>query len=150
MPATTTPFDFQGARPVVLDTNCVLDLWVFEDPGAAPLRAALTQGAVGWRATPGMRDELARVLGYPRVVPRLASTGRRAADVLAAFDRFAAIDAPAVRAPVHCSDPDDQPFIDLAVHWRAVLFSKDASVTGLTCRLAPLGVTVLRGWPPEF
>ena len=146
MPATTTSFDFQGTRPVVIDTNCVLDLWVFEDPGAAPLRAALLQGAVRWRATPGMRDELARVLGYPQIVPRLASAGRRAADVLAAFDRFAALEAPAARAPVQCRDPDDQPFIDMAVHWRAVLLSKDASVTGLAQRLAPLGVTVLRGW----
>ena len=141
------PFDFLGTRPVVIDTNCVLDLWVFEDPGATPLRAALTQSSVRWRATPGMRDELARVLGYPRVAPRLTSAGRRAADVLAAFDRFAAIEAPAARAPVQCRDPDDQAFIDLAVRWRAVLFSKDASVTGLAHRLAPLGVTVLRGWP---
>ena len=132
---------------VVIDTNCVLDLWVFQDPGVAPLRDALLQGAVQWRATAGMRDELARVLTYPQIVPRLTASGRTAHEVLAAFDRFAAPSEPVARAPVPCRDPDDQPFIDLAVHWRATLFSKDARVTGLARRLAPLGVIVLRAWP---
>ena len=132
---------------VVIDTNCVLDLWVFQDAGMTPLRAALAQGAVRWRATPGMRDELARVLAYPQIVPRLALPGRGAADVLRAFDQFARIEAAALRCAVRCRDEDDQPFIDLAVQWRATLFSKDARVTGLARRLAPLGVTVLRQWP---
>ena len=35
---------------IVIDTNCVLDLWVFQDAGMTPLRAALAQGAVRWRA----------------------------------------------------------------------------------------------------
>ena len=132
---------------VVIDTNCVLDLWVFQDTGVARLRAALEAGRLRWRATTGMRDELARVLTYPQIAPRRGPPGRTAADVLAAFDRHAQIEALAVRASVHCRDPDDQPFIDLAVHWRATLFSKDARVTGLARHLAPLGVTVLRAWP---
>lgn len=94
-----------------------------------------------------MRDELARVLAYPQIVPRLALPGRGAADVLRAFDQFARIEAAALRCAVRCRDEDDQPFIDLAVQWRATLFSKDARVTGLARRLAPLGVTVLRQWP---
>ena len=34
-----------------------------------------------------MRDELARVLGYPLIAARLAQNGRDAEGVLAAFDR---------------------------------------------------------------
>ncbi|MDO5692250.1 MAG: PIN domain-containing protein [Pseudomonadota bacterium] len=131
---------------VVIDTNCVLDLWVFQDPGVAPLHAALAAGRLCWRATPGMRDELARVLGYPRIVPRLVRAGRTADEVLRSFDGVTCIEPAAAHAPVRCRDPDDQPFIDLAVHWRATLLSKDARVFGLARRLAPLGVTVRRAW----
>ena len=135
---------------VVIDTNCVLDLWVFQDAGMTPLRAALAQGAVRWRATPGMRDELARVLAYPQIVPRLALPGRGAADVLRAFDQFARIEAAALRCAVRCRDPDDQPFIDLAVTHGALLLSKDAAVLGLTRRLRAQGIHVMSKWPPAL
>ena len=132
--------------PVVIDTNCVLDLWVFDDPAARPLRAALEGGALRWLATAGMRDELARVLAYPRLAPRLAPAGPAPQAVLAAFDARAELVPPAAPTPVRCRDPDDQPFIDLAVAWRATLLSKDARVLGLAHRLAPLGVQVQRAW----
>ena len=60
------------ARLLVLDTNIVLDAFVFSDPAALPLRAGLEDGSLQWIATPDMRVELARVLGYPQIVPRLA------------------------------------------------------------------------------
>ena len=130
--------------PVVIDTNCVLDLWVFRDPSAAPLRAALESGALHWLATAGMRAELARVLTYPSIAPRLAPPGPAPREVLAAFDGLARRVPAAPPTAVRCRDPDDQPFIDLAVAWRATLLSKDARVLGLARRLAPLGVEVRR------
>jgi len=132
------------AQPVVIDTNCVLDLWVFADPGAQPLRQALENGAQRWLATGAMRDELARVLGYPSITARLPPAG--AGPVLAAFDAHAQLSEPAALAPVRCRDPDDQPFIDLAVACRATLWSKDAALLQLARPLAALGVTVRRGW----
>lgn len=133
---------------VVIDTNCVLDLWVFQDPAATALRAALMAGQVRWFATSAMRAELARVLDYPQIAARLAPHGPATAhDVLAAFDRWAALQETAPRAPVRCRDPDDQCFIDLAVQHRTWLLSKDARVTGLARRLVPLGVRVQRHWP---
>ena len=72
---------------VVLDTNIVLDAFVFSDTAALPLRAGLEDGSLQWIATPDMRVELARVLGYPQIVPRLAFYALDAAVVLAAFDR---------------------------------------------------------------
>ncbi|MFD1894280.1 putative toxin-antitoxin system toxin component, PIN family [Ottowia beijingensis] len=132
---------------IVIDTNCVLDLWVFHDPAVDALRAALTTGRLRWIATPPMREELARVLAYPRIATRLGRPGPTRDAVLAAFDEWVVpVDVP-VPASVRCRDPDDQGFIDLAVARRALLLSKDARVTGLARRLAPLGVHVLRRWP---
>lgn len=149
MPAAAPkkPLSSLALSPVVIDTNCVLDLWVFQDPGVAALRPALAGGQLRWLATCAMRDELARVLGYPQIAARLAPRGPAAGEVLAAFDRWAVLTEPAPRAPVRCRDPDDQGFIDLAVQHRACLLSKDARVTGLARRLAPLGVSVQTRWP---
>ncbi|MBO9515338.1 MAG: PIN domain-containing protein [Variovorax sp.] len=128
---------------VVLDTNIVLDLLVFDDPARAPLAAALAAGELRWLATAAMRDEFARVLGYPLIVSRLAALGRRAADVLADFDaRAHQVEGLPARAPCACSDPDDQIFIDLAVAHRARLVSKDRAVLAMQKRLAALGVAV--------
>ena len=135
-------------QPLVLDTNVVLDAFVFADERAQPLLPALAQGRVTWIATTAMRDELERVLGYARIVPRLAFYGLAAADVLAAFDRFARIlDVPG-KAPATCSDPDDQKFIDLAVARSALLLSRDAAVLSMTNRLARLDVAVRAAFAP--
>ena len=144
-------------RPcLVLDTNIVLDMWVFHDAATQPLRQAVQAGAWDWLATTAMRAELARVLTYPKVQARLARAAggveRHAADVvnaveegaravLAAFDAHTrCVDAPA-KARVTCSDPDDQAFIDLAVAHRCCVISKDKAVTSMKKRLETLGAT---------
>jgi putative PIN family toxin of toxin-antitoxin system len=125
---------------MVLDTNIVLDIFVFNDPASQPLKQALEGGQVRWLATQGMRDELERVLAYPQIVPRLAFYQLDAADVLAQFDRHAQLVPAAPKATVTCSDADDQPFIDLAVTHRATLLSKDRAVLCMAKRLSALGV----------
>lgn len=125
---------------LVLDTNIVLDVFVFADEAARPLRAALDDGRVQWVATAAMRDELARVLAYPQIVPRLAFYGLQAGDVLAGFDRHAVVVEAPAKAPVTCSDPDDQIFIDLAVARQALLLSKDRAVLSMKKRLAAWSV----------
>lgn len=127
---------------VVLDTNLALDLLVFDDPACVPLRAALQRGDLRWIATAAMRDELARVLGYPLIVVRLARISRGADEVLAAFDAQATTLADAPAAKCRCDDPDDQVFIDLAVAHGARLLSKDRAVLVMRGALAALGVTV--------
>jgi len=129
-----------GAAAIVLDTNIVLDAFVFADEAARPLRTALEQGRLRWLATAAMREELARVLGYPQIVPRLAFYELRADDVLAAFDRHAIVVAAPAKAPVTCADPDDQKFIDLAVARQALLLSKDRAVLSMKKRLAAWSV----------
>jgi len=128
-------------RTLVIDTNVVLDLLVFRDPAAAPLHEGLAQGRLRWLATAAMRDELARVLGYPAVARRLEAAGLMPRQVLDDFDgRSNLVDAPA-RCGVECSDPDDQCFIDLAVHHGCALLSKDAAILSLKSRLAALQVS---------
>ncbi len=134
-----TPVPSVGAL-VVLDTNIVLDAFVFSDAAALPLRAGLESGSLQWIATADMRAELARVLGYPQIVPRLAFYQLSADDVLAAFDRHAQAVEAAPKAPVTCSDPDDQKFIDLAVAHYCPLLSKDRAVLDMRKRLLALGV----------
>ena len=121
----------------VLDTNIVLDLWVFNDPLVQPLREVLgllelpalpepsgqpEQAETAqpeptrprWLATPVMREELARVLTYPHLVRRQALDQRVAEQVLAAYDRSVTLCPPAPKARFTCTDGDDQKFIDLA------------------------------------
>ncbi len=127
-------------KKVVLDTNIVLDLYVFKDPATFALHAALESGSYQWIATQPMRDELARVLAYPQIVPRLAFYQLTATDVLAKFDQFAQAVPVAPKASVTCKDGDDQKFIDLAVQHQAALLSKDNAVLCMSKRLLALGV----------
>lgn len=129
-------------RPLILDTNMVLDLLVFNDPQIAPVRYLLAQGAVRWIADAAQRVELERVLGYAQIAPRVSFYGLSAAGVLAAFDAGVSYlpEAPPIR--VICKDPDDQHFLALAVQHQALLLSKDKAVLTLRKRLGLLGATL--------
>ena len=126
---------------LVIDTNVVLDLLVFGDPGARPLHEGLAAGTLHWLATAAMREELARVLAYPKLAPRVAFHRGSAASVLEDFDRHARLVEVPPKAEVSCGDPDDQKFIDLAVAHRCTLLSKDREVLRMRKRLAQLQVT---------
>lgn len=127
---------------LVIDTNVTLDLLVFDDPAAQALHAGLIAGRWQWLATPAMRDELARVLGYPRIARWLARGQRSAVQVLAAFDAQVQLQPVPAGAPVICQDPDDQKFIDLALAHQALLLSKDQALLCLRKRLLAHGVRV--------
>lgn len=135
------------SSPVVIDTNIVLDIWVYQDPATPPLLQALKEGELRWLATLPMREELLRVLDYPHIALRRERDGLSAQDVLAHFDGLAQIQAVAPKAPYMCKDEDDQKFIDLAVAHQALLLSKDRQVLMLTNRLARLGVAVQKIGP---
>jgi putative PIN family toxin of toxin-antitoxin system len=131
-------------RPVrrVLDTNIVLDLWVFDEPKALALRQSVENGLTHWLATSAMREELARVLAYPQIVKRLTHRSLAADTVLGHFDRWAHMQPDAPKAPYACKDTDDQKFIDLAVTHQAALHSKDAQVLCMRKRLERCGVAL--------
>ena len=148
-PAVAPPAAGSG-RALVLDTNVVLDLLVFADPATALLPGLLASGALRWVATADMRSELARVLGYPKVAPRVAFYGLTPESVLARWDAAVHMVAPAPRTSVLCTDADDQPFIDLAVQHSALLLSKDRAVRKLRKRLTLLGADVATGIAPDL
>jgi putative PIN family toxin of toxin-antitoxin system len=127
---------------IILDTNIVLDLFVYHDPLQATLDKALRAGRLQWLATSAMRDELARVLDYPQVARRRLIKEQSVDAVLAQMDSLAKFVAPAPKAPYTCKDPDDQIFIDLACEHQCVLLSKDKAVLAMRSRLARLGATV--------
>jgi putative PIN family toxin of toxin-antitoxin system len=133
---------------LVIDTNVVLDLFVYEDPATVPLRAVLADPQTRWLATPVMREELNRVLAYPQVVKRLVARSLTAEAVLSTFDARAQLADTAPKAPYVCKDADDQKFIDLAAAHTAVLLSKDKAVLCMAKRLARLGVSVSRQGTP--
>lgn len=127
---------------VVLDTNVVLDIWWFRDPGAAGLARAVETGGLEWIASAPMRIELVDVLGRPSFT---ASEGR-AATVLASFDRWARVWAGELTAaPWRCVDADDQIFIDLALtagaRW---LFSRDRALLDLARGARARGCDILQ------
>jgi putative PIN family toxin of toxin-antitoxin system len=131
-------------QSVVIDTNIVLDLWVYQDPATPPLLQALQAGQLKWIATAPMREELLRVLDYPHIATRRAQEGLSAQDVWTKFDDLVHLQEVAAKASYICKDADDQKFIDLAVAHQALLLSKDKQVLRLTNRLARLGVLVRR------
>ena len=126
----------------VLDTNIVLDLWVFDDPQAVALRESVETGSTQWLATAAMREELARVLAYPQIAKRLVHRALPVDAVLGHFDRWAQLQPDAPKAPYACKDADDQKFIDLAVQHTAALHSKDAQVLCMKKRLERCGVAL--------
>ena len=132
-----------SAKTIVLDTNIVLDLWLYLDPATPALREALTSKRVDWVATKAMRDELERVLAYTNIVLRMQKGRLVAEDVLAEFDRFARLVPLADRAPYVCKDLDDQKFIDLAYAYSCALVSKDKAVLTMRNRLGRVGVSVV-------
>ena len=129
---------------VVLDTNIVLDVFVFNDSAAEPVRQALAEQQLDWLATQPMRDELDRVLAYPKIALRLAFYKLAAGDVLAKFDQHARLVPVAPKASLNCSDADDQKFIDLAVQHQALLLSKDKAVISMSKRLLAQGIHARR------
>lgn len=128
-----TPLSFP--LPVVLDTNVVLDLLVFDDPISRPLAEALTQGSLMAWADAETLLELERVLTLP--IFRLDSARQR--DVYARYQRMvhqapATAAAPLPELP-RCRDRDDQKFLLLTARAGAAwLVSKDKRVLSLADR----------------
>jgi putative PIN family toxin of toxin-antitoxin system len=136
------------APSVVLDTNIVLDLWLYQDPATPPLLQALQDGGLRWLSTAVMREELVRVLAYAHIAQRLQGAALSAEALLQQVDRYATRCEVAPKAPYTCKDPDDQKFLDLAAAHRATLVSKDKAVLTMRNRMARIGVEVTRVWAP--
>ncbi len=137
--------DYEGVapRPLILDTNVVLDMLIFDDPHIPPIRALVAAGKLRWIADQAQRIELERVLQYSQIAPRVAYYGKTVEGVLAAFDAAVEYVPEAQKIRFTCTDPDDQHFLDLASAHKALLVSKDKAVLKLRKRVAQYyGATV--------
>ena len=99
--------------PVVLDTNVVLSLWMFEDPALVRLRAAVESGALRPLSREDCLGELARVLAYPQFAQSPERQTEIAATYRARCTLVEPVAPPACELP-NCLDRDDQKFLELA------------------------------------
>lgn len=133
------PQDPSPVTEAVIDTNVLLDWLVFADPGVSALTAAVRNGALRWVATVPMLDELRHVLDRPPL------NTRRPADLEDAIAACCHLvpEPPDTHRRLVCTDPDDQKFIDLALHrgspW---LISRDRALLKLARRALAQGVRV--------
>ncbi|KFE72165.1 putative toxin-antitoxin system toxin component, PIN family [Hyalangium minutum] len=130
-----SPAPLSFPLPVVLDTNVVLDLLVFDDPVSRPLAEALAQGSLIAWADAETLLELERVLTLP--IFKLDEVRQR--DVYARYlsqvrQVPASIQEPLPELP-RCRDRDDQKFLLLTARAGAAwLVSKDKRVLSLADR----------------
>lgn len=126
----------ESVRPIVLDTNIVLDLLVFaQESSIRPTADLLAARALRWVSNERQRVELQRVLSYPQLAPRVAHWGHTTDSVLAAFDACATLLGAAPRCRCICTDADDQHYLDLAAAHAAILLSRDRAVLKLRKRM---------------
>jgi len=131
---------------VVIDSQSLFDWMVFRDPVCAGWATALAGQEWEWIFTSAIKAEFdfvaAKGFGarWPVDAEAVASAwSRHAHEVLEPSP-------PGAGARLHCSDPDDQKFIDLAVAARAhTLVTRDKALLRLARRaLALHGVRVCR------
>ncbi|MBS2131734.1 PIN domain-containing protein [Burkholderia thailandensis] len=121
MPSSDAP---RAGRRVVLDSNVWIDILVFDDPDARPIRDALETGAITALIDVRCLIELERVLDYPqfkarevdkaaalatvaRLSVRVAGPGRGDARAAAATDAGANASPALAASPEHVPDAGD-------------------------------------------
>lgn len=130
-----------GVASLVLDTNVLLDLWLFDDPSTRPLRAAIEAGRLRPLRSADCDAEFAEVIGRPQF--GLDEASRRSM-----LERWTACSEPIARvasAPLACADPGDQKFLDAAFSAGAdVLLTRDKVLLKLARRAEAAGLRIRR------
>jgi uncharacterized protein len=130
-------------RSAVLDTNVLLDWWVFRNPRVAPWSRRIEAGELRWLACPHMRTEFELQLARPA----LARWQPDAAAALAGFDALALVqpDPPTAGPALRCRDADDQVFLDLALaHQSKWLLTFDKDLLSLARRARRFDLDIIR------
>jgi putative PIN family toxin of toxin-antitoxin system len=124
----------------VIDTNVLLDFWVFDDAASRPLRAAVESGQVNALRSGDSVDELTQVIMREKF--ELATEARFG--ILRDWDRLATPVERVFAAPFACSDQADQKFLDLAYTARADwLVTRDNALLKLARRARRDGLKIL-------
>ena len=128
-------------KPVVLDTNILLDIFVFDDQRASNLKKAIVDGSIAAIASQKTFLEFADVISRPLFKLNTARQGA----ILTQWQSIAQLhdDSNLAPAPWKCQDPDDQIFLDLAYQLRpAILISKDNAVLKIAGRAAQENILI--------
>lgn len=139
---TSLPANAVGEAPapqptceLLLDTNVVLDLWLFQDPRLQRLREQLADGRSRWLATEPMLIELAfvRERDFTRRYQRSPELANPPCTLVPAASQA---------APWRCRDGDDQKFLDLAWQLKRPLWTRDRDLLSCAKRAAKQGVVI--------
>lgn len=128
-------------KPVVLDTNILLDIFVFNDERALQLKKALFDKATQFLASQKTIEEFSDVISRPLF--KLDKQTQTA--ILAQWQSIAEQqdDSNLASAPWQCQDPDDQIFLDLAYQLRpTILISKDNAVLQIAHKAASENILI--------
>ena len=128
-------------KPIILDTNILLDIFVFEDVRADRLRNAVLNRQIKTYSNQTSVEELRDVISRPL----FALEEARQAEVMRQWQSLSqSIEDPKLEpAPWKCQDPDDQVFLDLAFTVRpSILISKDNAVLKLATQALKEGVWI--------
>ena len=129
---------------VVVDTNVALDWLVFRKPSVTPLFEQIAAGRLRWLGCDRMRDELAHVLSRGLGGRLGDQPAEPVVQAWCSHVRMQPAPVPGATQRLHCTDPDDQVFIDAAVVWQARwLVTRDRALLRLAKRARRWGVEVL-------
>lgn len=128
-------------RPFVLDTNILLDIFVFDDQRASNLKQALFKREFLALASPKTIEELTDVIARPL----FELNDAQQVQILGQWRSLVRLvsDADLAPAPWICEDTDDQIFLNLAYTLRpAIIISKDNALLKLANRAASEGILI--------
>lgn len=126
---------------VVLDTNILLDVLVFDDSRAHPLRAALISGELDAVATEKTLAEFLDVISREQ----FSLSSQKQEEIIFQWRSWSRLvkDDDLSAAPWKCKDRDDQVFINLAYTLRpSILISKDKMVLKVAKRAQKDGIVI--------
>jgi putative PIN family toxin of toxin-antitoxin system len=130
---------------LVLDTNVILDLLVFKDPSAEPIRLLLDTKQVDAVRSEASMLELIDVIQRP--IFKLSREEQKM--ILQAWESVTRLleNSAIESAPFTCRDVDDQVFLDMAYSLRpALLLSKDLRVLELQATAQRHGIEISRDY----
>jgi putative PIN family toxin of toxin-antitoxin system len=125
----------------VLDTNVLLDLWLFDDPSVRSLRDGIEAGSLQPLRSADCDAEFEEVIGREQF--GLDEASRQA--VLARWAGCSELITGVAPAPLACADPDDQKFLDVAFSAGAdLLLTRDKALLRLARRAEAAGLRIRR------
>lgn len=122
-------------KRLVLDTNILLDIFVFNDKKAAHLKQALLTRSIQTIASQKTLEEFTEVISRPL----FKLDGQVQLKIVEQWQSLAQLcdDSELTPAPWTCQDEDDQIFLDLAYQLKpAILISKDSALLQIAPRAA--------------